>query len=158
MALEVVNHFLWDLAEETSEGNQVILKSLHESINCTLLPRMNEVTPIYMDKYLNLSLLDPHTLGSENHEYAHPCDFLKNYFLKEVKCLKMSDLLTTRAYKRSPRLAGRNLLRSSTSSTTRATWAQQTNTVFPVWGCYPEPRAFASCSLVKCFIWLQINP
>lgn len=48
-------------------------------------------------------MLDPHTLGSENHEYVHLCDFLENYFLKEVKGLKMSDLLNTRAYKRSPR-------------------------------------------------------
>ncbi|KAF3825081.1 hypothetical protein GH733_005715, partial [Mirounga leonina] len=75
------------------------LVNLCLSMFCLPSTRMNEVTSIYMDKFLNLALLDLHTLGSENHEYVHPCDFLENYFLKEVKGLKMSDLLTTRAYK-----------------------------------------------------------
>ncbi|XP_053456883.1 ferritin light chain-like [Nycticebus coucang] len=108
VALKGVGHFFRELAEEKREGSERLLKMQNQRGSRALFldvqkPSQDEWDTTLdaleatsaLEKSLNQSLLDLHTLGSVRTD-PHLCDFLESHFLdEEVKLLKkMGDHMT----------------------------------------------------------------
>ncbi|CAD7686914.1 unnamed protein product [Nyctereutes procyonoides] len=89
LALEGVDHFFQELAEEKNEDTQHPLKMQNYCSKMIGIKPWMPWKPGGPGENLKQALLDLHALGSKDHSDLHLCSFLENCFLsKQVKPIK----------------------------------------------------------------------